>query len=78
MREFSDYTLNLISFRNCIHYLNLWFHEKNHNPCDAAITLFVTFVRTRSYSPQCETIEISRLDVISLTKLLNCKLKISF
>ena len=62
MREFSDYTLNLISFRNCIHYLNLWFHEKNHNPCDAAITLFDTFVCTRSYSPG----------------FLNCKLKISF
>ena len=44
MREFSDYTLNLISFRNCIHYLNLWFHEKKHKPCDVAITLFDNFV----------------------------------
>ena len=44
MREFSDYTLNLISFRNCIHYLNSWFHEKNHNRCDVAITLFDNFV----------------------------------
>ena len=28
MREFSDYALNLISFRNRIHYHNLWFHDK--------------------------------------------------